>query len=202
MGSIGGWLNWRLHLGARPTDRTQSGECTYRSPMASSGLGHLDLAGSGLHDGGNAGAGTDLEADLPPDDTLPAGRHAQQAAVEVENCVPRTPESRRCRPRRFLRSIPHTELMRSSARRVVDRRVLHLIKMWLECSPRNPTTEDGSDAPRGARQRPWHSARVTIPPLPANLVHAPVCAGMGEARTAAKPRQSDRDLCRRSRDPV
>jgi hypothetical protein len=33
-------------------------------------------------------------------------------------------------------------------------------------------------------------------------LHAPVCAGLGEARTAAKPRQSDRDLCRRSRDPV
>jgi RNA-directed DNA polymerase len=30
------------------------------------------------------------------------------------------------------RSIPHLELMQSVARRVVDRRLLHLIKMWLE----------------------------------------------------------------------
>src|SRR3954471_15650540 len=30
-------------------------------------------------------------------------------------------------------SIPHTELMKSVARRIVDRRVLHLIKMWLDC---------------------------------------------------------------------
>ena len=34
----------------------------------------------------------------------------------------------------FFGSIPHTELMKSVARRVVDRRVLHLIKMWLECA--------------------------------------------------------------------
>jgi retron-type reverse transcriptase len=32
----------------------------------------------------------------------------------------------------YFGSLPHPELMRSVARRVVDRRVLHLIKMWLE----------------------------------------------------------------------
>ena len=30
-------------------------------------------------------------------------------------------------------SIPHAELVKSVTRRIVDRRVLHLIKMWLEC---------------------------------------------------------------------
>jgi retron-type reverse transcriptase len=34
----------------------------------------------------------------------------------------------------FFGSIPHTELMKLVARRIVDRRVLHLIKMWLECA--------------------------------------------------------------------
>jgi RNA-directed DNA polymerase len=29
--------------------------------------------------------------------------------------------------------IPHAELLKSIARRIVDRHVLHLIKMWLEC---------------------------------------------------------------------
>jgi retron-type reverse transcriptase len=33
----------------------------------------------------------------------------------------------------YFGSIPHTELLKSAARRIVDRRVLHLIKMWLEC---------------------------------------------------------------------
>jgi len=33
----------------------------------------------------------------------------------------------------YFGSIPHAELLRSVTRRIVDRRVLHLIKMWLEC---------------------------------------------------------------------
>jgi retron-type reverse transcriptase len=33
----------------------------------------------------------------------------------------------------YLGSIPHADFLKSVARRIVDRRVLHLIKMWLEC---------------------------------------------------------------------
>ena len=33
----------------------------------------------------------------------------------------------------FFGSISHADLLKSVARRIVDRRVLHLIKMWLEC---------------------------------------------------------------------
>jgi retron-type reverse transcriptase len=33
----------------------------------------------------------------------------------------------------YFGSIPHADLIRSVARRVCDRRVLHLIKMWLDC---------------------------------------------------------------------
>jgi hypothetical protein len=33
----------------------------------------------------------------------------------------------------FFGSIPHSDLLKSVARRIVDRRVLHLIKMWLDC---------------------------------------------------------------------
>jgi RNA-directed DNA polymerase len=42
-------------------------------------------------------------------------------------------------------SIPHAELMSSVTRRIVDRRVLHLIKMWLEC-PMEETDERGRKA--------------------------------------------------------
>ncbi len=70
----------------------------------------------------------------------------------------------------FFGSIPHTELMKSVARRVVDRRVLHLIKMWLECS-----VEETDD--RGRKRRATEardngrgiSQGSPISPLLANL---------------------------------
>src|SRR5215469_17468069 len=36
-GSNGGWRNWRLRSGRRPTGRSQSDECLYRRPTANSG---------------------------------------------------------------------------------------------------------------------------------------------------------------------
>src|SRR6202171_5185908 len=77
-----------------------------------------------------------FEADLPPEQyAYRPGRNAQQAAVEVEELLFRGHrEVVDADLADFFGSIPHTELMKSVARRVVDRRVLHLIKMWLECS--------------------------------------------------------------------
>ena len=46
----------------------------------------------------------------------------------------------------YFDSIPHSELMKSVARRVSDGRVLHLIKMWLEA----PVEEDDE---QGRRRR-------------------------------------------------
>ena len=45
----------------------------------------------------------------------------------------------------YYESIPHSELLKSVARRVVDRRVLHLIKMWITA----PAEDDG----RGGNKR-------------------------------------------------
>jgi RNA-directed DNA polymerase len=70
----------------------------------------------------------------------------------------------------FFGSIPHTELMKSVARRVVDRRVLHLIKMWLECAVeetddrgRKRRTTEARDSGRGIPQG------SPLSPLLANL---------------------------------
>jgi hypothetical protein len=58
----------------------------------------------------------------------------------------------------YFGSIPHAELLKSVARRIVDRRVLHLIKMWLDCPVeetddrgRKTRTTEARDNRRAAR---------------------------------------------------
>ncbi len=77
-----------------------------------------------------------FEADLPTEQyAYRAGRNAQQAAMEVEEHLFRGHmDVVDADLADYFGSIPHTELMQSLARRIVDRRVLHLIKMWLECA--------------------------------------------------------------------
>src|SRR6202030_4126197 len=70
----------------------------------------------------------------------------------------------------YFGSIPHAELLKSVARRVVDRRVLHLIKMWLECP-----VEETDDRGRKIRTTEARDNRRGIPqgspisPLLANI---------------------------------
>ena len=94
-----------------------------------------------------------FEADLPPEIyAYRAGRNAQQAVVEVEELLFRGhPDVVDADLADYFGSIPHADLLKSVARRVVDRRVLHLIKMWLDCPSKKPTTEAGRHArPRRA----------------------------------------------------
>jgi site-specific recombinase XerD len=58
----------------------------------------------------------------------------------------------------YFGSIPHAELLKSVARRIVDRRVLHLIKMWLEC-----TVEETDDRGRKTRTTEAKDTRRGIP---------------------------------------
>jgi RNA-directed DNA polymerase len=77
-----------------------------------------------------------FETELPPEQyAYRPGRLAQQAVVKVEELLFRHhPEVIDADLADYFGSIPHAELLQSVARRIVDRRVLHLIKMWLECS--------------------------------------------------------------------
>jgi len=113
-----------------------------------------------------------FEADLPSEIyAYRAGRNAQQAVVEVEELVFRGhPTSSTPTSRDYFGSIPHADLLKSVARRIVDRRVLHLIKMWLEC-PVEETDQRG----RTTRTTEARDSRRGIPqgsplsPLLANL---------------------------------
>jgi RNA-directed DNA polymerase len=113
-----------------------------------------------------------FEADLPPEQyAYRAGRNAQQAVVEVKELLFRGySEVVDADLANYFGSIPHAELMRSLARRIVDRRVLHLIKMWLEC-----TVEETDDRGRKTRTTEAKDKRRGIPqgspisPLLANL---------------------------------
>jgi RNA-directed DNA polymerase len=113
-----------------------------------------------------------FEADLPPEQyAYRPGRNAQQAVIEVEETLFRGhPEVVDADLADYFGSIPHAELMRSLARRIVDRRVLHLIKMWLECPVEEPDdrgrktrTTEAKDQRRGIPQG------SPISPLLANL---------------------------------
>src|SRR5438128_6826554 len=113
-----------------------------------------------------------FEADLPPEQyAYRPGRNAQQAVVEVEERLHRGySDVVDADLADYFGSIPHAELMRSLARRIVDRRVLHLIKMWLECS-----VEETDDRGRKTRTTEAKDNRRGIPqgsplsPLLANL---------------------------------
>lgn len=113
-----------------------------------------------------------FEADLPPEQyAYRPGRNAQQAVVEVEEQLFRGhPDVVDADLADYFGSIPHGDLMKSLARRVVDRRVLHLIKMWLECP-----VEETDDRGRKTRTTEARDKRRGIPqgspisPLLANL---------------------------------
>src|SRR4051812_12833382 len=113
-----------------------------------------------------------FEADLPPEQyAYRAGRNAQQAVVEVEELLFRGhPEVVDADLADYFGSIPHSDLLKWVARRIVDRRVLHLIKMWLDCPGeetdergRKTRTTEGRDKRRGIPQGP------PLSPLLANI---------------------------------
>ena len=128
-----------------------------------------------------------FDADLPPEIyAYRAGRNAQQAAVAVEELLFRGyPEVVDADLADYFGSIPHSDLPKSVARRIVDRRVLHLIKMWLD-TPVEETDDRGrktrTTEARATREPARHSAGLTPLTTAGEPLHAPVCVGVEEAR--------------------
>jgi group II intron reverse transcriptase/maturase len=113
-----------------------------------------------------------FEADLPPEQyAYRPDRNAQQAVIEVQEMLFRgRPKVVDANLADYFGSIPQAELMLSRAQRIVDTRVLHLIKMRLECA-----VEETDDRGRKTRTTEAKDQRRGIPqgspisPLLANL---------------------------------
>jgi RNA-directed DNA polymerase len=70
---------------------------------------------------------------------------------------------------KYFDTIPHDQLMRSVARRIVDKDILRLIKMWLK-APVEETDKDGRKRLTGGKRNKWGTPQGgVISPLLANL---------------------------------
>jgi hypothetical protein len=138
-----------------------------------------------------------FEADLPPEQyAYRPGRNAQQAVVEVEALLFRDrPEVVDADLADYFGSIPHAELLKSVARRIVDRpRAASDQDVAGKPGGRNRRSRKEDTYDGGAGQPARHPARLTDLTPAGESVYAPVRAGMEDARAGAKPRLSHRDV--------
>jgi len=84
---------------------------------------------------------------------------------------------------RYFDSIPHTELLKSVARRVADGAVLRLIKLWLKA----PIEERDGDGKRrivgGKKNKLGHSTRWGCQPTARQYLHEPLPQALATIRT-------------------
>jgi len=146
-----------------------------------------------------------FEADLPPR-TVRVPSWAQcptGGGRRWGRCYTRPPGVVDCRPRGLLRSIPHAELLKSVARRIVDSaRAASDQEVGWNAPWKKPMNEEGRHERRGpgttgaAFRKVHRSHRCWRISTCAGSCWDGRCSGWSEARL------SHRDLCRRPRDPV
>jgi group II intron reverse transcriptase/maturase len=142
-----------------------------------------------------------FDEDLPPEQHAYRANHsAHDALRDVQSWLDRGyTEVVDADLSGYFDSIPHHELMQCVARRISDRHLLHLIKMWLEAPVeetdkrgRTERTTRNKDDGRGTPQ--GGVAAV------GELVHATICARLEGQGARARASGSDRELCGRLRD--
>ncbi len=132
-----------------------------------------------------------FEADLPPEQyAYRPGRNAQQAVVEVGALLDHGhPEVVDADLADYFGSIPHAELLKSVTRRIVDRRVLHLIKpdagnLHVRFDERDVETEVMVEPLRHRQTKEAATAMFDLqPPRHISTLHeAAVCRGATSGR--------------------
>ena len=75
---------------------------------------------------------------------------------------------------KYLDTIPHSELLQCVAKRIVDKHMLHLIKMWLK-APVEERDEEGKKRVTGGKDNDLrHSARRRGQPAARQSLHEPI----------------------------
>ncbi len=102
---------------------------------------------------------------------------------------------------KYFDTIPHSELMQCVARRIVDRQVLHLIKMWLKV-PVEERDENGKRRLTGGKDNDRGTPQGgVISPLLANLYMNRMLKGWRNTKRGEQFQGADRELRGRFRDP-
>ena len=164
---------------------------------------HPDHPGSGGADRRQARAGTDLRGGLRGQCLwLPPRRGAVDAVKEVHRLI--------CRGytdvvdadlSKYFDTIPHADLLKSVARRIVDRHVLRLIKLWLK-APVEERDGDGKRRMRGGKSSTRGTPQGGVAsPLLCQHLHEPVPEALAADRTRRSVPCACRLVCRRLRHP-
>ena len=102
---------------------------------------------------------------------------------------------------RYFDSIPHGELLKSVARRIVDRHVLRLIKLWLK-APIEERDGDGTRRIGGGKSNPRGTPQGgVVSPLLANIYMKSVPEVLAADRARGGVPSTRHRVCRRLRHP-
>src|SRR5438128_4205411 len=140
-GKSAGWANWRTHSAGRRIELRQFGGCGYpKRAISPNSLGIPRILDRVVMTAAVVVLEPIFEVDMPAEQHGYRKNLSAHTAVRAVHSLINTGHTQVSEAdlSGYFDSIPHAELMTSVARRVSDRHLLHLLKMWLEA----PVEED------------------------------------------------------------